>query len=60
MERNKNKIKNSKIKNSKIDWSSLDLKEVKAACEAIDKSYNKYCKDNGLDPDKPEGWSSVK
>lgn len=72
MERNKNKIKNSKtnwnsLDLNKLNWDKIDVnnflqseKGIKATCDAINEGYNKYCKANGLDPDKPEEWPSAK
>ena len=72
MERNKNKIEISEIDwdnldVNEIDWDRIDVDEFlqsekgsEAIYNAFDKGYNKYCKTNNLDPDKPEEWPSAK
>tara|TARA_B100000902_G_C27261107_1_gene890805 strand:- start:253 stop:477 length:225 start_codon:yes stop_codon:yes gene_type:complete len=71
MERSKNKIEISEIDwanldLNKLNWDKIDVNEflqsekgMKATYDAINEGYNKYCKTNGLNPDKPEEWPSA-
>lgn len=52
---------------NKLNWDKINVDEflksekgMKATCDAVNKGYERYCKANGLDPDKPEEWPSNK
>ena len=75
MERNKNKIKivaanprtgKTQLTADDIDWEKINVDEFmlteegsKIVCDAINKGYNKFCQDRGLDPNRPETWPSA-
>lgn len=67
------KINLNSLDSNKLNWGeivNLNKKDVddflrsekgmEATYDTINEGYNKYCKANGLDPDKPEEWPSAK